>query len=128
MKKLGQFGKQAGFTLVGFLLFAGLASVIAVEAARTYPVLAEFYEIRKLVRKLSTTSTDPAEIRHAFDKATAINGITSITSQDLKIRKTPESGVVISVAYDGWVHLFKNVNIVIQFKASSNPAADVDND
>lgn len=119
MRVMNRIRQQAGVSLAGFLLFGGLVAVLAVEAARTYPIVLEYYEIQSAVTAAASASS-PADARKTFDRYATVNNITSVGSENLEIEKN-KTGLEISVSYNGWVNLFRNVNLVIQFKASSRP-------
>lgn len=111
---------QSGVTLIGFILFAGLLALIGIEAMRSYPLFLEYFEVQRALTRSADSANNPIEIRKAFDKYASINNITSITGSEIMIDKTP-AGLVASTAYYGWAYLFKDVYVVIQFRASSRP-------
>ena len=119
MRVMNRIRHQAGVSITGFLLFGGLVAVLAVEAARTYPIVLEYYEIQSAVTAAASANS-PAEARRTFDRFAAINNITSVGSENLEIDKD-KTGLVVSVSYNAWANLFRNVNLVIQFNASSRP-------
>ena len=112
--------RQKGVTFIGFLLFGGLLVLIAIEAARAYPSLLEFYEVQRAVVYATQNANNPAEIRKVFDANAVINNISAVTGQDLEIEKVA-NGYAASVSYNAWINLFKNVNLVIEFTAKSQP-------
>ena len=112
--------RQKGVTFIGFLLFGGLLVLIAIEAARAYPSLLEFYEVQRAVVYDTQNANNPAEIRKVFDANAVINNISAVTGQDLEIEKVT-NGYAASVSYNAWINLFKNVNLVIEFTAKSQP-------
>lgn len=111
---------QRGVTLIGFILFGGLVTLLAIEAARAYPAFIEFYQIERAIVLATQKGTNPAEIRKFFDANASVNNISSVAGQDLDIDKAA-NGHVASVSYNAWINLFRNVNLVIQFTASSQP-------
>jgi hypothetical protein len=112
--------RQKGLTLVGFILLAGLICVLAIQAVRAFPALYEFYEIEKAIVSVTQKGTSPGEIRKLFDVNASLNNISAVTGQDLIIEKAG-NGYMASVSYNAWINLFKNVNLVIQFTATSQP-------
>jgi len=115
--------RQKGMTLIGFILFGGLAILIVIEAARAYPALLEFYEVQRAIVHATQQANNPAEIRKIFDTNAVINNISSVAGSDLEIEKAG-NGYVASVSYNAWINLFKNVNLVIEFTATSQPRLD----
>ena len=112
--------RQTGVTLIGFILFGGLIVLLVIEAARAYPALLEFYEVQRAVVTATQRANSPAEIRKIFDANAVVNNISAVAGKDLEIEKTA-TGYVASVSYNAWINLFKNVNLVIEFSASSQP-------
>ena len=118
--KAMNIARQKGASLILLILLGGIVVILAIQGMRMYPALLEYYQIEKAIVAATQKSTDPAGIRKAFDSYAIINNIDSVTAQDLDIEKTP-TGYVASVSYTTWINLFKNVNLVIEFTASSQP-------
>ena len=112
--------RQKGVTLIGFLLFGGLLVLLAIEAARAYPAFLEFYQVERAVVYATQNGNNPADIRKMFDANAIVNNITAVAGQDLEIEKVA-NGYAASVTYNAWINLFKNVNLVIEFTAKSQP-------
>lgn len=112
--------RQRGVTIIGFLLFGGLVVLLAIQAARAYPSFLEYYQVERAIVAATQKGTNPAEIRKIFDANAAINNVSAVAGQDLDIEKLA-NGYVASVSYHAWINLFKNVNLVIEFTASSQP-------
>ena len=112
--------RQKGVTIIGFLLFGGLAVLLVIEAARAYPALLEYYQVQRAIVYATQQANNPAEIRKLFDNNAVINNISAVAGSDLEIEKTA-NGYAASVSYAAWINLFKNVNLVIEFTATSQP-------
>lgn len=112
--------RQKGVTIIGFILFGGLVVLIAIEAARAYPAFLEFYEVQRAIVTATQKANNPADIRKIFDANAVVNNISSVAGQDLDIEKVG-NGYVASISYNSWINLFKNVNLVIEFTATSQP-------
>ena len=67
----------------------------------------------------SNSRATVGEVRYAFQLRSAIDNIDVIGAKDLDITKEGNE-VVISFAYPKRIPLFGNVNVVIDFAASSN--------
>ena len=119
MQPLNQ-ARQKGVTIIGFLLFGGLLVLLAIEAARAYPAFLEFYQVQRAVVYATQNANNPADIRKMFDANAVINNISAVAGQDLDIDKVA-NGYAVSVSYNAWINLFKNVNLVIEFTAKSQP-------
>jgi hypothetical protein len=112
---------QKGLSLIVLIVGGGLVVILAIEFLRVYPALFEYYQIQKAIVASVQKSSDPVGIRKAFDSYAAIDNIETVAGQDLVIEKTATGGYVASVSYTSWTNLFKNVNLVIEFNASSQP-------
>ena len=112
--------RQRGVTLIGFILFGGLLVLLGIEAVRVYPALLEFYQVQRAIVAATQKADNPADIRKIFDNNAIINNISAVAGQDLDIEKSA-NGYVASVSYNAWINLFKNVNLVIEFTATSQP-------
>lgn len=119
MQPLNQ-ARQKGVSFIGFLLFGGLLVLIAIEAARAYPAFLEFYQVQRAVVYAAQNANNPADIRKMFDANAVVNNISAVAGQDLDIDKVA-NGYAVSVSYNAWINLFKNVNLVIEFTAKSQP-------
>lgn len=119
MQPLNQ-ARQKGVDFIGFLLFGGLLVLIAIEAARAYPAFLEFYQVQRAVVYAAQNANNPADIRKMFDANAVVNNISAVAGQDLDIDKVA-NGYAVSVSYNAWINLFKNVNLVIEFTAKSQP-------
>ena len=112
--------RQRGVTIIGFILFGGLVVLLAIQAARAYPSFLEFYQVERAIVAATQKGSNPAEIRKIFDANAAVNNVSAVAGQDLDIEKVA-NGYVATVSYHAWINLFRNVNLVIEFSASSQP-------
>ena len=112
--------RQEGVTILGFILFGGLAFVIIIQALRAYPAFLEFYQVERAIVAATQRGNNPAEIRKIFDANAIVDNISAVAGQDLEIEKVGNS-YVASVSYLAWINLFRNVNLVIEFSATSQP-------
>jgi hypothetical protein len=113
--------RQKGLSLILLVVGGGLVVFLAIEFLRIYPALFEYYQVEKAIVASTQRSNDPVGIRKSFDSYAAINNIEAVAGQDLVIEKTASGGYVASVSYTSWTNLFKNVNLVIEFSATSQP-------
>jgi len=113
--------RQQGLSLVLLIVLGAVVILVGIQAMRIYPAVLEYYQIQKAIVAATQKSTDPVGIRKAFDSYAAIDNIDTVAGQDLTIEKLPTGGYVASVSYTSWTNLFRNVNLVIEFTASSQP-------
>ncbi len=114
---------QKGVSLLGLIFVGGLLIMVALLAMKVFPVVVDYYTILENVK---ATGADPGlkgasvqQVRDAYNKRMQVSGGSDILPEDLDITK--ENGdIVISFEYAKKVHLFKNVNLLIEFKGGSS--------
>jgi hypothetical protein len=110
--------KQLGASLLSILLFGGLLVFLGIIAAQVAPTYAEYRMIDKAVEKSKSAAT-VGEARSIFDKAAAIDDITSITGKDLVIAQEGNK-TVISYAYTREIHLAGPAYLLMKYAGRSN--------
>jgi hypothetical protein len=96
----------------------------AMVSLKVFPTVTEYLAIKRAVVKARTDGTDPVTIRSAFDRAAAIEDITSITGKDLQIQRTQGGGYTVGFAYEKRIPLAGPVNLLLDYRgdASDRPA------
>ena len=110
--------QQRGLTFVGLVVVGVLLALAGLIAAQVFPTYIEYLAVQKAVTKAAQGST-VAEVREIFDKAAAIDDITTITGKDLTIGKQGDR-VVVSYDYVREIHLTGPAWLVMKYKGSSN--------
>ena len=95
--------RQGGLSFLGLLFFGGMLAVLGVIGAQIVPTVIEFVAIEKAVNK-AREGNSVAEVRSIFEKATAIDNISSITAKDLEVTKEGDK-IVVRFAYQREIHL-----------------------
>ena len=88
-----------------------------VVGAQIFPTVVEYQAVVKAVNKASAGSTVP-EVRLIFEKAAAIDDITSIKPKELEVTKENDK-VVVSFAYDKEIHLVGPGYLVLKYRGRS---------
>jgi len=104
------------------MLVSGIVIVfVAIGGLKIAPAYMEYFTAKKAIVAIAqgNSRATVGEIRHAFQLRAAIDNIDVIGAKDLDITKEGAE-VVISFAYPKRIPLFGNVNVVIDFAASSN--------
>ena len=115
-----RINQQRGFSLIGLLFWGVVVAFVAVEAARVFPTVLEYYTIQKIVDRIavSNPATVPA-VRAEFERATQVEySITSVSAQDLVITKNDDK-LQISFAYDKQIDLAGPVFLLIKYAGKS---------
>ena len=118
--------QQRGLTMIGFLFIALVVVAIAMLAMKLVPAYIEFFSVKKI---LATMGQEPdlksksnAELRSDFVRRAEVGYVTVVKPEDLTIDR--KGGVpVITASYEYRTPLVANVNLVVDFNASSDPNA-----
>jgi len=111
--------RQAGISLLGLILLGALLTFGAMLTLRLYPTVSEYMMIKRAVVKARDDGTNPQAIRSAFDRAAAIDDITSITGKDLEIVPLPAGGYGVSFAYEKRIPLFGPASLVLDYRGDA---------
>lgn len=95
--------RQRGLSFLGLLVVGGLLAVTGVIGAQIVPTAIEYQAILKAANK-AREGNSVAEVRSIFDKAAAIDNISSISGKDIDVTKEGDK-IVVSFAYQREIHL-----------------------
>jgi hypothetical protein len=95
--------RQRGLSFIGLLFVGGVLAIGGVITAQIVPTAIEYQAVNKAVNKAREGNT-VAEVRSIFDKATAVDNISSISGKDLEVTKEGDK-IVVSFAYQREIHL-----------------------
>jgi hypothetical protein len=109
---------QRGLSLFGLLIFGVVVVFVAMVAMRVFPTVTEYFSIKKAIETARRESTPPA-IRAAFDRAAAIDDITSINGKDLEIQPAPAGGFSVAFAYEKRIPLFGPTSLLIDYRGDT---------
>ncbi len=109
--------KQRGASFFGLLLVGCLLAVTGVIVAQVVPTVIEYQAVKKAVSMASQGKT-VAEVRSIFDKAAAIDNISSVTGKDIEVTKEGEQ-IVVSFAYQREIHLAGPGYLTLKYSGQS---------
>ena len=109
--------RQRGISFIGLLFVGTVVACVMVVAAQVFPTVVEYQAITKAVNKASTGNT-VAEVRMIFEKASAIDDISSLKPADLDITKNNDK-VVVAFAYTREIHLAGPAYLVLKYSGRS---------
>jgi len=95
--------RQRGLSFLGLLFVGGLLAVTGVITAQIVPTAIEYQTVVKAANK-AREGNSVAEVRSIFDKAAAVDNISSISGKDLDVTKEGDK-IVVSFAYQREIHL-----------------------
>lgn len=118
--------RQRGVSMPGFLFAAVVFIAIAMLAMKLVPAYVEFFSVKKILAAMGQESDirskSNAEIRSDFSRRANVGYVTVVKPEDISIDR--RGGVpVISVDYVFRTKLIGNASLVVDFSASSDPAA-----
>ena len=108
---------QRGFSLIGFIFVGGVLAVSGVIVAQIVPTAIEYQAVLKAVQKASEGST-VVEVRNIFDRAAAIDNISSVAAKDIEVTKENDK-VVVSFAYEREIHLAGPAYLTMKYAGRS---------
>ena len=106
-------GRQAGISFFGLIIVMAVLAALGLLAAQALPSALEYQAIVKAVERAKDGST-PQEIRSAFDRASTVDDIKSVTARDLEITKVDNRNVV-KFAYDKQIHMFGPAYLLLKY-------------
>jgi hypothetical protein len=115
--------RQKGVSLLSVVFFGVLALLVVIVTVKTFPTYTEYLAIKKAVSgvasEVDSQGANPeTNIAFAFARRQAIDGFSSITSNDLKIVRKG-ARIEISFAYEKRIPLVANVSLLIDYSGSS---------
>ena len=118
--------KQRGVSKFGFLLVAIVVIMLAMLAMKLVPAYVEYFSVKKILNAMGQDneikSMSNAEIRSAFAKRADVGYVTVVKPSDLSIDRSG-GNLVISTEYEYRTPLVANISLIVDYKASSNPAS-----
>ena len=107
--------RQRGMSFIG-LIFIGLFAVSAFAiGGQSLPIFLEYKAIQKAAAKASHDGTTVPAVRASFDRAGAIDNISSMKGEDLEITKNGDK-IVVSFKYSREIPLFGPAYLVYRFQ------------
>lgn len=109
--------RQRGLSFVGLVIVAVLAVAVFAIGGQSVPVFLEHQAIRKAADKAAKEGNTVPEVRAVFDKAAAIDDISSIQGKDLDVTKRNDK-IVVSYSYSREIALAGPAYLVYRFQDS----------
>lgn len=109
--------KQRGISFIGLVFTASVLAMAGVVAAQGFPTFVEYQAVRKAVQK-AAEGQSVAEVRMIFDKAAAIDDISSLSGKDIEVTKEGDK-VVVAFAYQREIHLTGPAFLTLKYAGRS---------
>ena len=110
--------RQRGLSFIGLVFFGVMAVAVFAIGGQSFPMYLEYTSAKKAIEKAKVETSVPA-VRAAFDRAAAIDDITSIKGSDLEVTKRGDK-VVVSFKYAREIPLAGPAYLVYRFEAQTN--------
>jgi hypothetical protein len=110
--------QQRGISFIGLIIIGGLLAFLGVVGAQALPTMLEYQAVIKAAKKAAAEGNTVPEVRASFDRAAAIDDISSISGKDLEITKENDK-VVVSFAYQREIHLGGPVYLLFKYSGRS---------
>ncbi len=111
--------RQRGLSFFGLIFIGVLAVAVFAIGGQSVPVFLENQAIRKAAAKAAKEGSTVAEVRSLFDKAAAIDDISSIQGKDLEVTKRNDK-IVVSYKYSREIALAGPAYLVYRFQDQTN--------
>jgi len=108
-------------SLVRALVGLVIVAIIGITAAKVIPAYTEAASVKKLLKSMEEageTKGSVLEIRRAFERRNVIEGVSSVTAEDLDITKEGRE-VVITATWSKKIPIGGNLNFCLDFVASN---------
>jgi hypothetical protein len=118
---MGTRDRQAGLTIIGFVLVAAVVLAIAMIGFRVLPSYIEYFSVEKTLRQTLQGSRDGItlnEFRRDFDLKASADYIDSVRGTDVDLRREGTE-LVASANWTTTLHLVGNVSLLLEFEASA---------
>ncbi|MBC7214926.1 MAG: DUF4845 domain-containing protein [Burkholderiaceae bacterium] len=109
--------RQRGITFFGLVLLIAFIVAVFAIGSQSVPIFLEYGAAKKAIEKAKNESTVEG-VRDAFDRAAAIERISSIKGSDLEVTKVDDK-VQVSFKYSREIHLTGPAYLVYRFEATT---------
>ncbi|CAM3632565.1 DUF4845 domain-containing protein [Paracidovorax anthurii] len=115
----GRRARQRGLSFIGLVFAAVFAVAVFAIGGQSVPIFLEYQAIRKAANKAAREATTVPEVRAVFDRASAIDNISSIGGKDLEVTKRNDK-IVVSFSYSREIPLVGPAYLVYRFRDQTN--------
>lgn len=114
--------RQRGITVLTLVLVAGIVAVVGLLAVRITPSALEYQSVVKAAQKAAAEAMNVEDARAIFDRAAAVNDITSIKGRDLEITRGVGEKPVVRFAYQREFHLAGPAFLTLKYSGLASSA------
>lgn len=121
--------KQAGMTLLGFIIVLAVVGFFAYIGMKLFPLYSEYYAVKQslagVAKEPGIARQDPSRIKDAFFRRLYINYSENVQKNDIKVVRAGGGVLDLRVDYEVRKPLIGNLDVVAKFQASQR-LGDVD--
>ena len=110
--------RQRGMTFIGVILWGVIIVGGVVIGSKAVPIMIENMNIKKAATKAARQGTTVQEVRAIYDRAQAIDDMTSVKARDLEVTKDKDGKVVVAYSYERDIPIYGPVYLVFRFNDS----------
>ncbi|WP_442854100.1 DUF4845 domain-containing protein [Acidovorax sp. Leaf76] len=110
--------RQRGLSFIGVVFIGVLAVAAFAIGGQSIPIFLEYQAIGKAAAKAAKEGNTVAEIRAIFDRAGAIDNISSVQGKDLEIAKSGDK-TIVSFKYSREIALAGPAFLVYRFEGQT---------
>ena len=110
--------RQRGMSFMGVIFLGLIAVSVFAVGGQSLPIFLEYQAIQKAVNKAAMEGSTVPEVRASFERAGAIDNISSVRGDDLEITKNGEK-IVVTFKYSREVALVGPAFLVYRFQGQS---------
>ena len=113
--------RQRGLSLIGLIVLGVVIVFGALLVLKVFPTVTEYLAVKRAVVKARNDGGDPASIRSSFERAAAIDDISSINAKDLQITRRPNGEYAVSFAYEKRIPLVGPAWLLLDYRGEALP-------
>lgn len=110
--------RQRGLSFIGVIVIGLLAVAAFAIGGQSVPVFLESHAIQKSINKAAREGNTVPEIRASFDRAGAIDDISSVSGKDLEVTKRGDK-ILVRAKYSREIALAGPAYLVYRFDLQS---------
>ena len=108
---------QRGLSFFGVIFWGFIIVAGAALGSKAVPIFIENMNIKKAATKAAREGTTVPEVRSIYDRAAAIDDMTSVSAKDLEVTKE-NNQIVVSYSYERDIPIYGPAYLVFRFKDS----------
>lgn len=110
--------KQAGMTLLGFIIVLAVAGFFAYVGMKLFPMYSEYYAVKQALKGIAnepaSSRQDPRQIKDALFRRLYINYSENVKDENVKIKRSGD-GMDVIVSYEVRRPMIGNLDVVGRF-------------